>query len=204
MDDLPIHEFIDSTKSASADLRHRAVLHNADLGPPLVALAFPERTDAIDIALRHVTEDHGRAPLLSEWLVDLDRRRWPVPPFRRLGVRLDDVAMTWATQIGLADAAPVIEVLNFLRRSEILCGEIAQPILFNAFGAYLVRRVFGPARIVAGVEYPEVVFDPAHAAEALIVARFGRIPSLDNVVTALRPSLIDQHPVAATSEREHE
>lgn len=48
--DLPIHEFMDSTKAACPDLRHRMVLHNTDLGPELAARLFPERADARSIA----------------------------------------------------------------------------------------------------------------------------------------------------------
>ena len=44
--DLPIHEFMDSTKAACPDLRHRMILHNADLGqnsPPELSLLATTR-----------------------------------------------------------------------------------------------------------------------------------------------------------------
>ena len=82
--DLPIHEFMDSTKAACPDLRHRMILHNADLGPELAARAFPGRSDARAVALRHVAEDLGCTPTLAEWLAECDLTRLPRPLSRRL------------------------------------------------------------------------------------------------------------------------
>ncbi len=55
--DLPIHEFMDSTKAACPDLRHRMILHNADLGPELTARAFPTATTP------------GRSPCDMSWKI---------------------------------------------------------------------------------------------------------------------------------------
>ena len=75
--DLPIHEFMDSTKVACPDLRHRMILHNADLGPELAARAFPDRPDARAIALQHVSEDLNCIPTLADWLADCDLTQLP-------------------------------------------------------------------------------------------------------------------------------
>ena len=67
-EDLAIHEFIDSTKIAFADLRHRMILHSVDLGGELASRAFPRRPDAREIARNHVVEDLGEDRSLSDWL----------------------------------------------------------------------------------------------------------------------------------------
>ena len=68
-----IHDFIDSTKVAIPDVRHRAVLHNA-FGCFLVERIFGHTRknsegktySPRDIAEEHIQEDLGRIPTLEE------------------------------------------------------------------------------------------------------------------------------------------
>jgi hypothetical protein len=77
--DLPIHEFLDMTKFAVADLRHRIILHNIDLGPRLAAAAFPNHPNAWSVARRHVEEDMRCTPSLADWLSHCDLSLLPAP-----------------------------------------------------------------------------------------------------------------------------
>ena len=82
-DYLPIHDFIDQTKAAMPDVRHRAVLHNA-MGIFILERAFghtitnsdgrviPTR----DIGEQHVLEDMGFIPSLEDWIEDLPQKPW--------------------------------------------------------------------------------------------------------------------------------
>lgn len=82
-DYLPIHDFIDSTKIAMPDLRHRAVLHNA-FGCFLVERVFGhtlinsdgKEVSTRDIAENHIIEDLGFLPSLEDWLDDLPQAKW--------------------------------------------------------------------------------------------------------------------------------
>lgn len=84
-DYIDIHNFIDSTKVAIPDVRHRAVLHNA-FGCFLVERVFGvTRTNSEgkkysprDIAEEHVIEDLGRIPTLEECFktMPLEMSKW--------------------------------------------------------------------------------------------------------------------------------
>lgn len=82
-DYMAIHDFIDATKIAMPDLRHRAVLHNA-FGCFLVERVFGHtlvnssgrEVSTRDIAEQHIIEDMGFLPSLEDWLDDLPIQKW--------------------------------------------------------------------------------------------------------------------------------
>ena len=71
----PIHEFLDMTKAAHPDMRHRAILHNS-MGPFIAAQVFGLSVTNVDgkicdvrqIVEDHIIEDLGRLPTVSEFL----------------------------------------------------------------------------------------------------------------------------------------
>lgn len=74
-DYFPIHDLIDSSKSAMPDVRHRALLHNS-FGIFLVEKVFGhyfKNSDGRDVpvrevAERHIIEDLGFIPTPQDWL----------------------------------------------------------------------------------------------------------------------------------------
>ncbi len=82
-DYLPIHDFIDSSKIAMPDMRHRAALHNA-FGCFLVERVFGHtiinsdgrEVSTRDVAENHVIEDLGFLPSLEDWLDELPLSKW--------------------------------------------------------------------------------------------------------------------------------
>ena len=85
-DYLKIHDWFDSTKSAWADTRHRAVLHST-FGIYICEQVFGTsfvNSDGKTVQVRDVAEDHvaedfgGKIPTIQEWLHDL-----PVEPWMR-------------------------------------------------------------------------------------------------------------------------
>lgn len=82
-DHLPIHDFIDSTKAAMPDMRHRAILHNA-FGCFIVEKVFGTyivNSDEIkvqtrDIAESHIIEDVGFLPTIQDYLRHLPMVNW--------------------------------------------------------------------------------------------------------------------------------
>lgn len=189
--DLEIHEFIDSTKCAFPDLRHRMILHSIDLGAELAARAFPQRPDARDIVRNHVVEDLGEALTLNDWLRACDRERLPRPHPRSSPIDLDALLHEEQERQRLKDTSEARAVLDILRLPIGFApdhGTHAWCVLGNAFGPFLVRRLLGAPREVPGSDGDPVLFDPAWCAEAMIYRIFGTIPELRSVVIALRPS----------------
>jgi len=82
-DYLPIHDFMDSTKAALPDIRHRAILHSA-FGCFIVEKVFgttlvnsQDRVVCVrDIAEDHVKEDIGFIPTIERWLTKLPMEPW--------------------------------------------------------------------------------------------------------------------------------
>lgn len=78
-----IHDFIDSSKSCVADMRHRAVLHSA-FGIYIVEKVFGilivnsdgAKVSTRDIAENHVIEDLGKIPTLQDYLNHMELATW--------------------------------------------------------------------------------------------------------------------------------
>ena len=90
-DYLEIHNFMDSTKSAHASVKHRAILHNSFgiflaekvFGINLTILVqdgekhlIPKKVSVRDIAEQHVIEDLGTIPSLDDWLKAMTLETW--------------------------------------------------------------------------------------------------------------------------------
>jgi hypothetical protein len=102
-DYIEIHEFIDSSKAAHADMRHRAILHSA-FGIYITALVFGtmeqqkdgtwkrmpyiknsdgELVQVRDIAEQHVLDDLGTIPSVGDWLKHMVLEPWMGGPIRK-------------------------------------------------------------------------------------------------------------------------
>lgn len=105
---LPLHEFIDSSKQALPDMRHRAILHSAFgifvaervFGPVLnvekrfTIIQVPTRV----IAEQHVLEDLGTIPTVEDWLETMPLKPWMGGKLKhRATVSMDDF-LTSTTQ----------------------------------------------------------------------------------------------------------
>jgi hypothetical protein len=185
--DLPVHEFLDITKTAVADLRHRIVLHNTDLGPRLAAMAFPDIPNVWNIAQRHVREDMGCEPSLADWLSCCDISRLPTPKQR--SSRRNDIVDMLTEHLGLGSPvgpAAVVDILLLPMELAPDVGKAALAVLCNSVGPFIVRQVLGGPRDETALSFGTKVFDPAWTAEAAIVWLMGRrIPTLAEVVDAV-------------------
>lgn len=83
-DYLPIHDFLDSSKSTHSDMRHRALFHNS-LGPYVAERIFGvyiTNADGKKVSVRDVAEDHikedldGRIPSVTQWLNNMPLEEW--------------------------------------------------------------------------------------------------------------------------------
>ena len=82
-DYVAIHEFIDHSKAAVADVRHRAMLHSA-WGIYVVSQVFGnvitnsdgKTVSTRDIAEEHVIQDLGFIPTMEDWLKEMPIQPW--------------------------------------------------------------------------------------------------------------------------------
>lgn len=82
-DYIAIHDFIDQTKMAMPDMRHRAILHNA-FGCFLVERVFGHtlrnsegrEVSTRDVAESHIIEDLGFLPSVEDWLDEMPMSKW--------------------------------------------------------------------------------------------------------------------------------
>ena len=82
-DYLPIHNFFDHSKSCVADIRHRAVMHNA-FGIYVVEQVFGvyvtnaegKKVSVRQLGEDHVIEDLGFIPSLEHWLRNIPIADW--------------------------------------------------------------------------------------------------------------------------------
>ncbi len=79
----PLHDFIDSSKAALADIRHRAILHSS-FGIFIAEKVFGHTITNAEgtqvpvriIAEEHIQEDLGFIPTLEHWLGEMPARPW--------------------------------------------------------------------------------------------------------------------------------
>lgn len=103
-DYISIHDFMDSSKGAIADNRHRALTHNAWFISNVIERVFGSTMtnsdgklfSPRDIAEQHVLEDYGKRfiPTAQDFLQEMEFKQWMqngrgVPPsFERLNKRI--------------------------------------------------------------------------------------------------------------------
>lgn len=188
-DDLRVHEFIDSSKVAVPDLRHRLALHSVDFGAKVAARAFPDLEHIGDLVRCHVREDLGEERTLSGWLRHLDAARLPRFYPKALPIDWARLAEDEAARQKLAEPTGPLAVGEVLRLPLALVPDFGEPALAitcNAFGVGLIRQIFGPPRLERKDSGGETIFDPSLAAESMIFTLYKNIPSLADVTGALR------------------
>lgn len=193
-DFLPVHELLDLSKAGCADRRHRIMLHHCDMGVAIAERAFPERADCPAIVRQHVEEDLGIEAKLSDWLAGLDCDRLPRPVLRRVEQGPQAVAALIINRV--IGAKPLdAEAREFQEEAaREVAGFLWMPlefgsgapaavlsVLMNSVGPALVRRVFGAPQ-VRSYAGQTLAVDYAWMAEAVIMACFGRIPDLAEIV----------------------
>lgn len=200
-DTFAVHHFFDQTKGVFADMRHRAMLHN-ELGieialqvfGPSLPLTGGGSVPTLSVCQEHQVEDVGRVVPVAEWLAGAEahpllqtRRR--LPAFQRFR---DDPLAACVQRWGGTEAA-YAPIVAWFDRPEALAPDspLAPAFLRNAFGIMLAEQVFGPV-IDAGNGRATCTRD---VGEALTLARFGRIVSLETVLAGLdvRPWFHGQH-----------
>ena len=85
-DYIAIHNWFDSTKAATANFYHRAILHNSFgifLAEQLFGITITN-SDSKIISVRDIAEDHvkedccGKIPSIDDWLKNIPHENWMV------------------------------------------------------------------------------------------------------------------------------
>jgi hypothetical protein len=78
-----LHNFMDQSKAATADFRHRALLHHSfgiflleQVFGPAITISTGRTVPVRAIAEQHVIEDLGRIPTLAEWIRCIRPEPW--------------------------------------------------------------------------------------------------------------------------------
>ncbi|MDP3509518.1 MAG: hypothetical protein Q8T09_16210 [Candidatus Melainabacteria bacterium] len=82
------------------------ILHNADLGPQILAYKFPNQKQLHSIALKHISEDLGCEPSLEDWLKHCNLERLPKIPYRFKATALTNAVEAVANKLPLENATP--------------------------------------------------------------------------------------------------
>ncbi len=95
-DYIAIHEKMDSTKMAHAEVTHRCVFHSAfgiylieELFGRMLTNSAGREVQVRDIAEQHVLEDLGFIPSLSDWLKEMPAQPW-MAGMRKMKVEMVD------------------------------------------------------------------------------------------------------------------
>jgi hypothetical protein len=82
-DYLPIHDLMDSTKAALADVRHRAIFHSAfgvfvveKILGTTITNSSGRAVSVREVAEQHVMEDLGFIPTMETWLRNMKIEPW--------------------------------------------------------------------------------------------------------------------------------
>lgn len=106
-DYMAIHDFMDSSKSAVADVRHRCILHSA-FGVYIAERVFGNtivNSDGREVSVRDIAEDHviedlGYIPSLDKWLSAMEIQEWMGGPSRKVRTfAFDDATDAETTEV---------------------------------------------------------------------------------------------------------
>lgn len=148
---LPVHQLMDSSKTAHATIRHRAVLHHrtgaliveAVTGPVLVA--GPVSTPTASVAEQHVVEDLGFYPALSDYLDAVDRDRLSkVRTLSRVPWTNEAQCRAAVARWG-GSAEDYAKVHRFMDLADVYAGDdpAARLVTHHAFGCFLAEAALG-------------------------------------------------------------
>jgi hypothetical protein len=178
-----IDDFIDSSKQAVADVRHRAILHSA-FGCFIVEQVFGRtrvNSDGKTYSPRDVAEDHIQqdiflVPSISHYLKTFDVSFFS--NYKEVSVL--EHSQIDSKEYGI-DINFFIPIHDFMESSYYSCSDIKHNvILHNSFGLNLVEKVFGPYII-----HNNVSISPVEIAKRHIRREFNEIPSLSDVLNNL-------------------
>lgn len=200
---IAIHDWIDRSKMIFPSMQHRMLLHS-DFGEWLAVRIHCENISTKDGAVistrdlfrDHQVEDLGRVVTLTEWLREIDADYWTRrrrPP-RHLEQIREDPAEGLAARWGGVPGDYLALIDFFDKPCEFAPDnpDAAAMITHNSFGIFLAEELLGTAITLTDTKYscqPPQISSTRSAAEDLVYARIGSIPSAGNLAAHTRLKL---------------
>jgi hypothetical protein len=200
---IGVHDWIDRSKMIFPSMQHRMFLHT-DFGRGLTGkihgkTILSECGTAVPTELLfddHQIEDLGRVVPLSEWLKETDASFWlkrRKPPRRLEQIREEPAKGLAARWGGTADDyRSLIDFFNKPREFAPDNPHAADLITHNSFGIFLSEEVFGTTITLTAagdpIRSPQLI-STRSAAEDLVYARIGSIPTAGNLASRTRLKL---------------
>lgn len=183
-DYISVHELIDSSKLAFANLRHRMILHSVDFGYEVASRIPTIRQENLSKLVRdHVVEDIGFEICLEQWLSACQPEHMPKIR-QRISKKDFLISETKRTGIKREDLFEQVYDLVFLPVQLTSDNQdIALSIMANSFGVALVGNMMGGLMEVDRGK----IFDPAWSAENLIYQIYHTIPDVRLATLGLNP-----------------
>lgn len=197
-DYLPIHNFIDSSKAAHPDVRHRAILHSAfgcyvteQVFGVYITNTIGKRVSVRDIAENHVQEDVFIIPTMELYLKNIKKTVFSGIK----DVSIMEHAELDATQLAIPfDDA--YKIHTFMESSYIAFPDKRHnTILHTSFGLQIINRVFGDY-----IMHESGKYSPMLVAKRHIMREMQYIPS---VTETLEPMLIQQWMSGSIKHKNH-
>lgn len=190
-DYLALHDLIDSSKAAFPSLQHRALLHSADLGAALARSIFGPTVRNSDgaaipveaVIAQHVSDDLGWPCPAATWI-----ERLPAPPRRlrplpRALARIAEDPAAGLAQRWLSPPGTFSALVAWFDQTERYSEDPRHRLLLhNSLGIFLAERALGPVLDPDGRR----LIPTREAAELLVLARIGCIPSVHDVAARVR------------------
>lgn len=189
-----IHDFFDLSKGAVADMRHRMILHS-DLGCKIAEMKFGSEIhlkNGKTIPLSVITEQHqiddlGRIVTIDEWLTYIDKPS--SMKIKKLIPSLKDFRqdpLKAAVKKWGGEESSYEQILSYYDIGRTLSDNpLVDLVLLNAFGIMLSDYVFGPVMEVS----PGRFVPTRDFGETLALARLGKIPPLEEILSSMRTEM---------------
>jgi hypothetical protein len=82
-DYLPVDEFIDSSKTHYANIKHRAILHSSfgiylaeQVFGPTITISTGKQVCVRELVIDHIMQDLGFIPTMEQYLVNMELKDW--------------------------------------------------------------------------------------------------------------------------------
>lgn len=151
-DHFEVHDWLDSSKFAFADARHRSLFHNP-AGVSITAKIFKDIKGIQEITTQHIKEDMGRVYKIKQWLPS---EHWPTHTLNKQPFKINPSINLTNLKASLMENNPFpstiqtdislgIDLLLTPETSESLeVEDMRRFFLFSSAGPYIIERLLGP------------------------------------------------------------
>jgi hypothetical protein len=191
MEYVSIHTDFDTSKAALGDMRHRAALHSVDHGGAVMEMIYkhsPWTTCTVtDLVSQHMDDDQGFQVKLDHWMsaTDVPTAFMARPRIKGAEAFLKAPEEACAQKWG-GTPEDYVDVCKYYALPALYSDHPhALAISHNTFGIFFSERIFGPALTIK-IHGKNRLIPTRDIGEALTLSRYGRLPTLENVLQDMK------------------